>query len=200
MTQATLSIRGATLSVRAADTPVGVSTLSGYAALFDVPSQSITGDEGPPFTEVIRKGAFARALAQGQDVRALWNHDASLVLGRSSNGTLALLEDDRGLSFVITPPDTSWARDLITLVERGDVSQCSFSFSVKGEKWSVVNGAYLRELSDVDLYDVGPVTYPAYLSTTVGVRSVRVPADLFVPVAGLQSMAWARARLRVATL
>lgn len=201
MTLATLSITGATVSVRAAGAPGSPPVLAGYAALFGVPSSPIYG-EGPPFVETIRRGAFTRAIAEAQDVRALWNHDASLVLGRSTSGTLVLAEDEKGLSFVVTPPDTQWARDLLTLVERGDVSQCSFSFSVRegGDSWAQRDGRYTRELTDVSLYDVGPVTYPAYPATSVGVRSVRVPPEIVVSEPGPHTLARARARLRVATL
>ena len=199
-----LSLRGATVEIRNVDDPVASRKLGGYAALWDTPSQPISGgdsdDDNPPFIEVIRRGAFARAINQGQDVRALWNHDSSLVLGRTSNGTLTLNEDERGLAFLATPPDTQWARDLLTLVARGDVSQCSFCFSFVADRWATSNGAYTRELLDVDLYDVGPVTFPAYTATSVAVRSVRVPNHLTRPFDGRKSLSRARARLRIATI
>lgn len=195
-----LSLPGATVEVRAAGDGAP-RALAGYAALFGVPSSPIRGEGGPAFVEVIRRGAFARAIAEAQDVRALWNHDPALVLGRTGNGTLALSEDERGLAFTVTPPDTQWARDLVTLVERGDVSQCSFAFAARDDDWSVRDGQHLRELRDVALYDVGPVTFPAYGATSVAVRSTaRVPRHLLRPEDGRGSRTWALARLRAFAL
>ena len=202
-----LELRGARVEVRGADDPIGGARLDGYAAVWDVPSQTLCAEEddkrdgnyGMTFTEVIRKGAFARAIAQGQDVRCLWNHEDESVLGRTKSGTLTLSEDDIGLRFICQLPDTTLGRDVAELVRRGDVNQCSFAFSVVNDRWSGSTNGYQRELLDVDLYDVGPVTYPAYLQTSVAVRSgVRVPAPQ--AVVRPNSLARARARVRVAGL
>lgn len=202
-----LEIRGARVEVRGADDPATGMRLEGYAALFDVPSQTLRAEEddsrngsyGMSFVEVIRKGAFARAIAQSQDVRCLWNHEDESVLGRTASGTLTLREDDLGLWFSVALPDTSLGRDAAELIRRGDVNQCSFAFQCVTDRWSGGGASgYVRELLDVDLFDVGPVTYPAYTQTSVAVRSLRLPAN----VAGLRSssLSRARARARVATL
>jgi HK97 family phage prohead protease len=205
---ARLELRGAKVELRGADDPVGGARLDGYAALWDVPSQTLSAEEdsrngsyGMSFVEVIRKGAFSRAIAQSQDVRCLWNHEDEDVLGRTASGTLTLREDDIGLRFECLLPDTSLGRDVAELVRRGDVNQCSFAFSVVTDRWSGGGASgYVRELLDVDLYDVGPVTYPAYLQTSVQVRSgVRLPS----PPAerpSVSSLTRARARARVAML
>ena len=139
---------------------------TGYAALFDSWSQDLGG-----FREQIAPGAFARAILE-DDVRALFNHDPSYVLGRSRAGTLRLFEDATGLGFEIDAPDTARARDLHALVARGDVDQCSFGFIVRAEEWRTVpGGPDERILKDVDLFDVSIVTYPAYEQTTVAARS-----------------------------
>lgn len=146
-----------------AETP---ATLAGYAALFDTPTE-IAG----LFQERIAPGAFADAVTR-DDVRALFNHDANYVLGRNTSGTLTLREDARGLRYEITPPDTQWARDLIVSVQRGDISQSSFAFAVDEESWDYPRGAMpVRTITRARLYDVSPVTYPAYESTTVSARS-----------------------------
>src|SRR5271154_4523750 len=101
--------------------------ITGYAAVFSVPTD--IGD----FREEIAPGAFSRALAEKQDVRCLMNHDPNFVLGRTKNGTLTLSEDNTGLKFTNTPPDTQVGRDCHTLVKRGDMGECSFAFIVRDE-------------------------------------------------------------------
>lgn len=144
--------------------------LVGYAAVFDSPSEDLGG-----FTEVIKPGAFRNALAAGADVLALVNHNRDLVLGRTSAGTLKLIEDQRGLRYEITPPDTSYARDLMTSIKRGDIAGSSFGFRVRsgGQKWGEERGKVTRELRDLDLLDVSPVAEPAYAATDVAVRSLQ---------------------------
>jgi Escherichia/Staphylococcus phage prohead protease len=148
--------------------------LVGYAAVFDQPA-----DLGY-FTEVVKPGAFTRTLREGADVRALFNHDPNYVLGRSKDGgktgTLSLAEDATGLKFEVEMPDTQVARDLMTLVDRGDVAECSFGFIVREQNWNAVTDAdgdtqEIREILDVDLLDVSAVTYPAYSGTSVEARS-----------------------------
>lgn len=143
-------------------------TIRGYAAVFDSMSQPLFG-----FREVIRKGAFKKTVRES-DIRALWNHDPNFVLGRKSARTLRLEEDDKGLLTRIFPPSTTWASDLMTSIERGDVSQMSFGFQMVKERWmeAGTDGLPVRELLEVRLFDVSPVTFPAYQQTEVHVRSL----------------------------
>lgn len=147
----------------------GQKFIRGYAAVFDSMSQPLGG-----FREIIRKGAFKKTLRDG-DAVALMNHDANLLLGRKSARTLMLSEDDKGLAYKIVPPDTSYARDLMVSIERGDLKHSSFAFRVVPgkEKWSHPPGEELpvRELLQVELFDVSPVTNPAYHQTEVHVRA-----------------------------
>ena len=138
----------------------------GYAAVFDMLSEPLWG-----FQEKIRKGAFSKTIGEA-DVRALFNHDENYVLGRNKANTLKLWEDNTGLGIEILPPDTQWARDLIVTMERGDVDQMSFSFRVLREEWSHTPDREIRTLIEVELRDVSPVTFPAYLETIAQVRSV----------------------------
>lgn len=140
--------------------------LVGYAAVFDAPYDSGW------MVEYVRKGAFSRALSENQDVRALFDHDSSVVLGRRSAKTLTLAEDDKGLRFEIDLPDTQAARDLRILVERGDITGMSFGFRVIKEQWDESGPKPVRTLLDVDLLEVSVVTFPAYADTSVGVRSL----------------------------
>ena len=144
--------------------------IRGHAALFNSLSEDLGG-----FREQIAPGAFTEAITK-DDVRALWNHNPDHILGRNISKTLILSEDSRGLAIEIVPPDTQLARDLMTSIERGDVSQMSFAFSVKpnGQNWGKDDeGRVVRTLTNVRLYDVSPVTYPAYAQTDVGVRSMQ---------------------------
>lgn len=152
--------------------------LEGYAATFNSVSHDLNG-----FREKIIPGAFSRTLKENADVRALKNHDPNFVLGRSKSGTLKLEQDSRGLRFRVVLPDTQYARDLHTSIARGDMDQCSFAFRAKDQKWSEEqdsNGDWfaMRELHDVDLFDISAVTYPAYEDTSVSARGEIVPAEI----------------------
>ena len=147
----------------------GAPRILGHAAVFN----QLSGDLGG-FREQIAPGAFAEAV-QSDDIRALFNHNPDHVLGRNLAKTLLLSEDTRGLAIEIIPPDTQLARDLMTSMQRGDITQMSFGFSVRpnGENWAKDDeGRYVRTLTKVRLFDVSPVTYPAYPQTDVGVRSL----------------------------
>lgn len=148
----------------------GGRSIVGHAAVFNVLSENLGG-----FRERIAPGAFAQS-AKADDVRALFNHDPNFVLGRNKAGTLKLSEDERGLAIRIVPPDTSFARDLMVSLERRDITQMSFGFSVlvDGQQWEEdADGMVIRTLTNVRLYDVSPVTFPAYPQTDVAVRELR---------------------------
>lgn len=128
--------------------------------------------DGETFIERIMPGAFLGVLSD--DVRGLKNHDANLILGRTKAGTMTLAADERGLRFEIDTPDTTTGRDTAEEIRRGDLSGCSFAFSVDkdGQKWIRDGELLVREVRRVkELFDVGPVTYPAYTGTTVDARS-----------------------------
>lgn len=151
------------------DADGGQPTIEGYAALFDVPTR--IEDWFGEYTEVIRRGAFAKTIREA-DVRALLNHNPDWVLGRTKAGTLRLAEDERGLRVEILPPDTQWARDLMTSMKRGDVNQMSFAFKVIRQNWlNAGRDDEVRELLEVALYDVSVVTFPAYEQTEAYVRT-----------------------------
>lgn len=141
----------------------------GYAAKF-APNRS--QDLGG-FIEQIDPKAFTRSLKANADVRALIDHNPSLILGRTLSGTLQLSTDSTGLLVEITPPDTSYSRDLMVSLERGDVTQMSFAFITKQDSWNKEDSLNIRTLLDVDLHDVSAVTYPAYLNTEIGLRSLQ---------------------------
>jgi len=146
------------------------AVIEGHAAVFDSWSETLGGIF--PFKEIVRPGAFADSIGR-DDIRALFNHDPNYVLGRNRAGTLELVEDNVGLRVQITPPDTTWARDITTSIRRGDISQMSIGFVVEEDDWRSENGIDIRELRKVRLFDVSPVTFPAYTATDVGVRAMK---------------------------
>lgn len=138
----------------------------GYAAVFNTQAEIIW------FREQIKKGAFKDTIIQ-DDIRALYNHDPNYVLGRNKAGTLRLKEDSKGLLVDIDIPDISYARDLKTSIERGDINQMSFGFDVIKDEWDYEDeNKPLRTLIETKLFDVSIVTYPAYKETIVGIRSI----------------------------
>lgn len=151
----------------------GKPTIFGYAAKFGVRSDDLGG-----WVEVLAPTAFDAHLATNPDVRALWNHNPDHVLGRTSSGTLNVSKDDTGLAYTIDPPDTQAARDLITSMKRGDVKESSFGFMCRDASWSFDEATSMdvRTVKEAELYDVSPVTFPAYPQATSGVRSL--PADM----------------------
>ena len=142
--------------------------IDGYASVFDSWSEELGGNQ--PFRERVVKGAFEETI-QNDDIRALFNHDPNYVLGRNKAGTLTLEEDDKGLRVRINPPDTQWAKDLLVSIKRGDITQMSFGFTVILDRWNYEDNTDVRELLKVKLYDVSPVTFPAYTQTECGIRS-----------------------------
>ena len=142
----------------------------GHAAVFNLLSENLGG-----FREQILPGAFDAVL--DDDVRALFNHDSNWILGRNRAGTLRLKVDERGLVYEIDPPDTTAGRDVTVSLERGDVTQSSFGFRVapSGDDWAEDRGGnIIRTIKKfARLFDVSPVTYPAYPDTDVAKRELR---------------------------
>ena len=142
------------------------NTAHGYAALFNTVTNLGWLDEQ------IEPGAFDEA--DMTDVRALFNHDPSMLLARTTSGTLKLSVDEKGLRYEFDIPDTSAGRDLKELLARGDISQSSFGFTIDQEDWEQRMGTKpKRKIKKVKrLFDVSPVTFPAYTDTSVALRSL----------------------------
>lgn len=145
----------------------GLYEITGYAARFNSPTMLGW------YEETIMPGAFDEVLKD--DVRCLFNHDPNMVLARSTNGTLKLEVDAEGLKYTYTTPDRQLARDVQDMIHTGDVSQSSFAFRVKSAEWTYAEKPGeidKRKITKVErLYDVAPVTYPAYQDTSVAKRS-----------------------------
>lgn len=148
------------------DSENGEMTIEGYFAVFGE-----TYDLDPWMSESIDKHAFDAVL--GDDIRALTNHDTTLVLGRTTNGTLTLRVDEHGLwgRIKINPKDSD-AVNLYERVKRGDVNQCSFGFDVTDdEPIQRVDGGYHWVIKSVKLWEVSCCTFPAYETTAIEARS-----------------------------
>ena len=153
------------LEIRQADT--GAMSISGMAAVIGQESEDLGG-----FTEIIEQGAFDEAI-MSSDVRALFNHDSNYLLGRTASGTLRLEARSDCLYYEVDDlPQTR--RDVYELIQRGDVTGNSFAFTVEEDRWEQrSNGATVRYISKVrELFDVGPVVYPAYSQTVVSARAL----------------------------
>lgn len=187
-------VRG--IELRAAAEGDGPGVVIGYAAVFDKWSEDLGG-----FREIIRAGAFAGCLSQ--DVRALANHDPSQLLGRSTSGTLRMKEDAVGLRVEIDLPDTHHGRDIATSVRRGDMDGMSFAFTLDfdGSEWNFDASPATRTITRIkNLYDVGPVTYPAYPDTSASMRCLAEARAAASPVLPDLSIAKARQQLAEALL
>jgi HK97 family phage prohead protease len=142
--------------------------IRGYAAKFEKLSQDLGG-----FKEKIQRGAFTKSIRDSV-VKALWNHNSDFVLGSTRNGSLKLWEDEVGLRFELETPVTTWGKDAMESIKRGDVDGVSFGFSINkdGEKWEEDDKkSIIRTLTDVRLFEISPTPFPAYLQTNVAVRS-----------------------------
>lgn len=144
--------------------------LVGYGAVFNSRSQDLGG-----FVEVISPGAFNRTLSHGGDIVVTFNHDPNRLLGRSSSGTAKVFVDEVGLRYEVDVPDTHLGAEVLELAKRGDLQGSSFTFSAtaSGSSWDTdEDGTRVRTLNEVKLYELGPVVSPAYLDTSVAVRSL----------------------------
>lgn len=148
-------------------------TIDGYVTKWNSRSQLIHGE----FYEKVAKGAFAKSLEENT-IKAFWNHRSDFVLGSNKNkiknNTLRLKEDDIGLNFEIDLPNNTWGNDAYESIQRGDVDGVSFGFFVRDDNWEYLKDedVYERTLLDIDLFEISPTPFPAYLDSEVGKRSI----------------------------
>lgn len=168
-----MEVRYSQTEVRAED-----NKIVGYASVFY---------DGTPATEYqlwrgaverIHPDAFNRAINEKHDVRALLNHDANFILGRTASGTLTLAVDKKGLRYEIPyDPNDEDHRRTKAKIARGDINSSSFAFRVTGEEWRTEGDMEVRTVKDVELIDVSPVVFPAYSGATAGLRSESNPDE-----------------------
>lgn len=152
----------------------GAYQIVGHAAVFNSLSNDLGG-----FVEKIDPGAFSAVLRKNPDVRALFNHDPSLVLARTKSGTLTLAEDATGLEYrADVPAGLYYGESLRILLNRGDVDQSSFAFRVarNGDTWQESTAGLMRTIHRFSaLYDISPVSFPAYDQAESGLASAPTP-------------------------
>jgi len=145
-------------------------TFSGYASVFDSPSEDLGG-----FIEYVAPGAFKRSLQARNEIKLLWNHDTNEPLASVRGGSLQLVEDSRGLKVTAKLPNTTRGRDVAELLRSKVIDSMSFGFNVIKDSWS--NNGSVRTLESVRLSEVSVVTFPAYTATTATVRSMQTTID-----------------------
>lgn len=149
------------LELRSADSEDGSPVFSGYAAVFNSPSEPL------PFIETIAPGAFKRTLNSGREIRMFVNHDSGQPLATTRNGSLRLIEDQRGLRAEADLPDTTAGRDIATLIKSGVVHSMSFGFSIPRGGDAFSDDGQTREIREAILHEVSIVSgFPAYPATS----------------------------------
>ena len=143
----------------------GKSTLEGLGVVYNSWSEDLGG-----FIEMVKPGAGLRSVSE-DDIFATYNHNDDYVLGRKSAGTMTLDMSNEGIRYKVSLPETTFANDLKVSIGRKDVKGSSFRFIVTEDNWGTMDGKEYREIIDFKLFEMGPVTNPAYPQTTAGVRS-----------------------------
>ena len=161
---------------RVSEAAVEGRTVTGYAAVFNSETELFPGSR-----EVIRPGAFTRTLRDDPPQAALWNHLTEHPLARTTGRPpLRLWEDDHGLGFEFEPPPTQVGRELLILLRQGIVDGASFGFRALEAPETARNGpdgvTIVRELREVELFEVSPVTFPAYAATEAKIRRLEAVA------------------------
>jgi HK97 family phage prohead protease len=169
--------RAITAPVEIRKTDAGVTTLRGYAARF-----GSAYDMGW-FTEEVSSRAFDGADIS--DVRVLFNHDPSLILGRTKSGTARVGADSEGLWYEVDLGTSPMAQNMADAIARGDVDQSSWGFTVSGDSWTKRDGKQHRTLEKINIvFDASPVTFPANPDTSVAKRSLEmneeIPVDIVI--------------------
>lgn len=152
------------VEIREAD---GKNYITGYGILFNSESQDLGG-----FTEIIEPSALRDA--DMTDVVGRAEHTNSMLLGRTSSGTMTLEIDERGVKYSIEVPNTTAGKDTLEYIRRGDMKGSSFAFSGVKDTWEKrENGVHKRTITGIrKIHDIGPVVNPAYLDTTAAMRSL----------------------------
>jgi len=143
------------------------NTLHGYASVFNSLSEPLNDIAGNPFVEVVRPNSFDLS----RNIRGLYNHNDGELLATTASGNLKLYQDDRGLKFSLSLPDTQRAADIKELVSRGDLNGMSIGYYVTSSKWGRHGDMPLHEVSGIDLLEVSVVPFPAFPKTSVNLRS-----------------------------
>lgn len=144
--------------------PESLPTISGMGVVYNSPSEKL------PWVETYAEGCFSNLMEE--DVLANVDHDNSRILGRSRNGTVRMEKRANGIYFEIEPPDTTYARDVIARIKRGDVAGLSAGFLVHDDEWLFENETTRRIIKRATLLEIAVATIPAYPDTNVALRAL----------------------------
>lgn len=144
-------------------------TISGYALVYNTLSEDLGG-----FREQFSPEAFAKQFQGKTNIRALKNHDDTLVLGTESAGTVRIRNDSKGIAYEIDIPETTYGNDLLVSIERGDITGMSFTFLMRNDGFSVAKAGdqIIRTVKEARLLEISPVTFPAYSSSFINQEEV----------------------------
>jgi HK97 family phage prohead protease len=157
--------------IRAASGADGLTTISGYAAVYNSRSEDLGG-----FVEVLAPGCFTKTLSENNSIKCLWNHNQDYVLGSRKAGTLDITDDDKGLKIECRlTPGVTFAQDFAKTVSAGSVDQMSYMFAAVRDSWSRdADGTQVRTILEAKLYEVSPVCFPAYEATSISARGIKL--------------------------
>lgn len=163
--------------VRMVERPDRPPILKGYASVYNVPSPVLRDRMGRPFREIILPGAFDKSLARAEDVLSTINHDMREILAKRSNKRLTVGSDDVGLWFEVElDPSVTYVRDLLANIRNGNISGASIIFKPTKQKMRKAreeeDGVEVRAVAEAELFELGPVTNPVYVETSVDIRSL----------------------------
>lgn len=134
------------------------------------------------FKEKISKGAFQRALNKGNTIDFLAEHDNKMLLATTANNSLELFEDEEGLKMRAKISDTTYGRDIYTLMKDGVIRNMSFGFKTVSDKWrKLPDGIFERTVDDLNLFEVSAVRNPAYPQSTISARGIEILEDVDIP-------------------
>jgi uncharacterized protein len=172
----TRELRDLKFEVRMEETEGQANNVIGHGVVYDRRSEDLGG-----FVEIVRKGAFDKALESGDEIKSFYNHDPSMVLATtSSEPPLKIRNNKANLSYEAEIPNTSYGKDLAENLRRKNVTGSSFAFTVTDDDWfKEKDGTVVREIKEAKLFELGPVTNPAYLPTTAAVRSLKNQKEEF---------------------
>lgn len=164
--------RALPVSIEVREVPGEPTRFVGQPIVYDSWSGMIQG----AFRERIRPGAFDAHLATQPDIVCSVDHDLHRLLGRTASGTLKIDQRADGLWIEVTDPQTTYSRDLMQCVKRGDVRGMSFMFDCKRDEWHHADGQNSRDVLDAEIYEVSFVNFPAYPATIASARSLELAA------------------------
>jgi HK97 family phage prohead protease len=153
----------------------GSLTVSGYVNRTEEESRMLGSKQ--KFKEVIKRGAWQKAVTEAREIHFLAEHDKSKILASTRNGSLELREDENGLYMEATISPTSWGRDYYQLIKDGILNNMSFGFRAVKDSWRNLGSHFERTVNELELFEVSVVRDPAYASSSISARGIDLVQD-----------------------